>query len=101
MKEIGQQLKKHLLTGISYMIPLVIAGAVIMAIARIGATPFGIKDIWDPKYAQNANALIRILHDFDSFGGVALGLMLPVISAYIAIQLQTNLVLPQALLQEC
>ncbi|WP_038002006.1 PTS fructose transporter subunit IIC, partial [Thermoanaerobacter thermocopriae] len=84
MKEIGQQLKKHLLTGISYMIPLVIAGAVIMAIARIGATPFGIKDIWDPKYAQNANALIRILHDFDSFGGVALGLMLPVISAYIA-----------------
>lgn len=35
-RKIGSELKKHVLTGISYMIPLVIAGAVIMAIARLG-----------------------------------------------------------------
>lgn len=34
-RKIGSELKKHVLTGISYMIPLVIAGAVIMAIARL------------------------------------------------------------------
>lgn len=37
-RKIGSELKKHVLTGISYMIPLVIAGAVIMAIARVGGS---------------------------------------------------------------
>ena len=38
MKNFFIDLKRHFLTGISYMIPLVIAGDVIMGIARIGSS---------------------------------------------------------------
>lgn len=68
MKTIGSELKKHVLTGISYMIPLVIAGAVIMAISRVGGSIYGITDIWDAKHAESANNLIRLLHSLDGFG---------------------------------
>ncbi len=84
MKKVLSDVKNHVLTGISYMIPLVIAGAVIMAISRVGGSFYGITDIWDEKYAESANALIRLLHSIDGFGGTALGLMFPVISAFIA-----------------
>ncbi|KRK92616.1 PTS system, fructose-specific IIC component [Latilactobacillus curvatus JCM 1096 = DSM 20019] len=73
-----------MLTGISYMIPLVIAGAVIMAISRVGGSIYGITDIWDAKYADSANGIIQLLHSIDGFGGTALGLMFPIISAFIA-----------------
>jgi PTS system fructose-specific IIC component len=84
MKKFGKDLETHIMTGISYMIPVVIAGAVLMAISRIGASFFGISNIWDPKWANSANAVIQFLHTDDGWGGLALGLMFPVISAFIA-----------------
>lgn len=84
MKKFGKDLETHIMTGISYMIPMVIAGAVLMAISRIGASFFGISDIWDAKWANSANAVIQFLHTDDGWGGLALGLMFPVISAFIA-----------------
>ncbi len=39
------------MTGVSWMLPFVIAGAVIMGISRIGASLYGI-DIWDSKYLE-------------------------------------------------
>jgi PTS system fructose-specific IIC component len=83
-KKIGKELERHIMTGISYMIPVVIAGAVLMAISRIGASFYGIQDIWDQKWASNANVLIQFFHTDDGWGGMALGLMFPIISAYIA-----------------
>lgn len=91
IRAIGSDIKKHVLTGISYMIPLVIAGAVIMAIARVGGSFYSITDIWDASYAENSNAIIRLLHDLDGFGGIALGLMFPVISAFIAYSIADKL----------
>lgn len=73
------------------MIPLVIAGAVIMAISRVGGSLFGIQDIWDESYAGSGNVIIRLLHDIDGFGGIALGLMFPVISAFIAYSVSDKL----------
>lgn len=84
MKNIAVEIKNHVLTGISYMIPLVIAGAVIMAISRVGGSLYGITDIWDASYAESSNGIIKLLHSIDGFGGTALGLMFPVISAFIA-----------------
>lgn len=84
MKNVLSEIKNHVLTGISYMIPLVIAGAVIMAISRVGGSIYGIKDIWDEKYVHSGNAVIQLLHSIDGFGGTALGLMFPIISAFIA-----------------
>lgn len=97
-RKIGSELKKHVLTGISYMIPLVIAGAVIMAIARVGGSFFGITDIWDAKYADSANSLISLLHSLDGFGGLALGMMFPVIAAFIGYSIADKLALAPGLI---
>ena len=83
-KKFGKQLETHLMTGISYMIPLVIAGAVLMAISRVGASFYGISTIWDPKWAKDANVIIQFLHTDDGWGGLALSMMFPIVSAYIA-----------------
>lgn len=83
-KKLGKELEQHIMTGISYMIPIVIAGAVLMAISRVGASFYGINNIWDAQWAKSANGIIRFLNTDDGWGGTALGLMFPIISAYIA-----------------
>lgn len=97
IKTIGNELKRHVLTGISYMIPLVIAGAVIMAISRVGGSFYGITDIWDASYAESSNGIIRLLHDLDGFGGIALGLMFPVIAAFIGYSVADKLAIAPGL----
>lgn len=84
MKKVGHELEKHIMTGISYMIPVIIAGAVLMAISRIGGSFFGISDIWDNKWASSSNIIIQFLHTDDGWGSLALGLMFPIVSAYTA-----------------
>ncbi|ROV55645.1 PTS mannose transporter subunit IIAB, partial [Vibrio ponticus] len=37
-KSVGTELKNAIMTGVSYMLPFIIAGAVLMGIARIGAS---------------------------------------------------------------
>lgn len=83
-RSVGVEIKNAIMTGVSYMLPFVIAGAVIMGIARIGASFYGITDIWDASYSESANVLIRLFHSFDGFGGLALFLMLPVVAGYIS-----------------
>lgn len=90
MKNLMLDIKNHVLTGISYMIPLVIAGAVIMAISRVGASFMGITDIWDASHLE-AGGLEAFLYTIDGFGGTALGLMFPVISAFIAYSVSDKL----------
>lgn len=90
MKNLMLDIKNHVLTGISYMIPLVIAGAVIMAISRVGASFMGITDIWDASHLE-AGGLEAFLCTIDGFGGTALGLMFPVISAFIAYSVSDKL----------
>lgn len=101
MKKLASEMKNHVLTGISYMIPLVIAGAVIMAISRVGGSIFGIVDIWDASHGESANTIIRLLHSLDGFGGIALGLMFPVISAFIAYSISDKLGIALVLLEVC
>lgn len=83
MKEFFKNIKIHILTGVSYMIPFAIAGAVIMGIARIGAMMYGITDIWDVSHAT-AGGLIPFFNTLDGLGGLSLSLMLPVFAAFIA-----------------
>jgi PTS system fructose-specific IIC component len=90
-KKFGKDLETHLMTGISYMIPLVIAGAVLMAISRVGGSIFGISNIWDAKWATDANWFIQFLHTDDGWGGLALSMMFPIVSAYIAYSISDKL----------
>jgi len=80
----GTEIKNAIMTGVSWMLPFVIAGAVLMGIARIGASMYGIDNIWDGSHAQAASVVVQLLHKFDGFGGMALSLMLPVVAGYIS-----------------
>ena len=75
----GIEVKNAIMTGVSWMLPFVIAGAVLMGIARIGASIYGIDNIWDASY-EHAGMVVQLLHKFDGFGGLALSLMLPVVA---------------------
>ncbi len=83
----GAEVKNAIMTGVSWMLPFVIAGAVIMGIARIGASMYGIDNIWDASHEQAASLVVQVLHRFDGFGGLALSLMLPVVAGYISFAL--------------
>ncbi len=79
----NKSLKQHILTGVSYIIPIVIAASVIMGIARIGGMFLNVTDIWNGDYADNGG-LLTFFHTLDGLGGTALGLMLPILAGFIA-----------------
>jgi PTS system fructose-specific IIC component len=73
---IGHQLYKHLMSGVSHMLPFVIGGGILIAIAFL-LDNFEM----DP---SNFGMNTPIAAFFKSVGGVAFGLMLPVLAGYIA-----------------
>lgn len=82
IKNNNETIKSHILTGVSYMIPIVIAASVIMGIARIGGMALNVTDIWDSAHANKG--LLGFFHTLDGLGGTALGLMLPIFAGYIS-----------------
>lgn len=68
-KEFGNSLRKHLLTGVSYMIPFVVPGGILIA---LGFLVGGIH--WDNPASQFIATL----------GQTAFGLMMPALAGYIA-----------------
>ena len=72
---IGHEIYKHLMAGVSNMIPFVVAGGVLVAISFL----WGIYS-FDPNSSQyNATAAM-----LKSVGGASMGLMVPILTAYIA-----------------
>jgi PTS system fructose-specific IIC component len=73
---IGRSIYKNLMNGVSHMLPFVVAGGVLIAIS------FAVWGIYssDPKNAQfnETAAMIK------NIGGTAMGMMVPVLAAYIA-----------------
>lgn len=73
---VGQQLYKHLMSGVSHMLPFVIGGGILIALAFL-LDDFKINP-------ANFGKNIPIAAFFKSIGEVAFGLMLPVLAGYIA-----------------
>ena len=74
-ESIGHQLYKHLMNGVSHMLVFVVAGGVLTALSFLwGITSF---DSTAADYNSFA-AMLKII------GGIAMNLMVPVLSAYIA-----------------
>ena len=70
-KDLLKRTREHLMTGVSYMVPMVIAGAVPMALALVVfGTDFG-------AHGPIPQFLLEL-------GGVGMGLFVPVMAAYIA-----------------
>ena len=72
----GRQVYKHLMNGVSHMLPFVVAGGVLTAVSFL----FGIYS-FDPKSDQY-NAFAAMLKN--DIGSVAMGMMVPVLAAFIA-----------------
>lgn len=72
---LGRQIYKHLMNGVSHMLPLVVAGGVLTAISFL----WGIFS-FDPASDQY-NAVAALIK---SVGGYSMGLMVPVLTAFIA-----------------
>lgn len=76
------------MTGISYMIPVIVAAGLMMGIAKLGAMPFGlVNELGNPEYATHSNELFVILHHLDKFGGLVFKFMYPIFAAFVAYSL--------------
>ncbi|MGP4079084.1 fructose-specific PTS transporter subunit EIIC [Pseudalkalibacillus sp. R45] len=84
LAEMGQAI----LTGISYMIPVIVAAGLMMGIAKLGSMPFGlVNDLPNPEFATHSNELFVILHHLDKFGFLIFQFMYPVFAAFVAYSL--------------
>lgn len=77
----GRAVYKHLMNGVSHMLPFVVGGGVLIATSFL----FGIYSA-DPENAQY-NPFAELLM---TVGGAGLGLMVPVLSAFIAASISTR-----------
>ncbi len=75
-KEGFKNVRSHLMTGVSYMIPVVVIGGVLIAlsIALSGVEAGG----------TGANITNPILQKMNEIGGAAFGIMVPVLAGFIA-----------------
>lgn len=78
-KSIGHQLYKHLMNGVSHMLPFVVGGGIMIAIA------FLLDDYTINPAGFGTNTPVAAW--FKTIGGFAFSFMLPVLSAYIAMSI--------------
>lgn len=85
-KSIGTEMYQALMSGISYMIPIVVGAGLMSAIPQIGGLLYGLKPgtISNVVYATSSNPVLHFLYNFNSFGGFIFSLMYPVLAAFIA-----------------
>ena len=77
-ESVGHQIYKHLMNGVSYMLPFVIGGGIMIALA------FLIDTIADAPRDGNFGTYTAAAAFFKTIGGVAFGFMMPVLAGYIA-----------------
>ena len=77
---VGRQIYKHLMNGVSHMLPFVIGGGILIALAFL----FDTLDPSNPKNFGSGNPLSAFLMQI---GGASFGFMLPVLAGYIAMSI--------------
>ena len=76
----GQQIYKHLMNGVSHMLPFVIGGGILIALAFLF-------DTFDPANAKNFGSGTPLSAFLMKIGGASFGFMLPVLAGYIAMSI--------------
>ena len=76
----GRQIYKHLMNGVSHMLPFVIGGGILIALAFLF-------DTFDPANAKNFGSGTPLSAFLMKIGGASFGFMLPVLAGYIAISI--------------
>ncbi|EGT3616727.1 PTS fructose transporter subunit IIABC [Clostridium perfringens] len=77
------QMMEAVMTGISYMIPVIVAAGLMMGIAKLAAMGLGvINNMAD--LGSSGNPLYVFLFNLDRFGGMIFKFIYPIFSAYVA-----------------
>ena len=76
----GRQIYKHLMNGVSHMLPFVIGGGILIALAFLF-------DTFDPANAKNFGSGTPLSAFLMKIGGASFGFMLPVLAGYIAMNI--------------
>ena len=76
----GRQIYKHLTNGVSHMLPFVIGGGILIALAFLF-------DTFDPANAKNFGSGTPLSAFLMKIGGASFGFMLPVLAGYIAMSI--------------
>ena len=76
----GRQIYKHLMNGVSHMLPFVIGGGILIALAFLF-------DTFDPTNAKNFGSGTPLSAFLMKIGGASFGFMLPVLAGYIAMSI--------------
>lgn len=78
-------LTQAVMTGISYMIPVLVAGGLMIGVSQLGASFFGLSsDIGAAEMAKNGNQMIVLLHYFSLTGNMIMRFMYPIFTAFMA-----------------
>lgn len=76
----GRQIYKHLMNGVSHMLPFVIGGGILIALAFLF-------DTFDPANPSNFGSGTALSAFLMQIGGASFGFMLPVLAGYIAMSI--------------
>ena len=79
-ESVGRTLYKQLMNGVSHMLPFVIGGGILIAIAFL-------IDTYDPANPSNFGMGTPMAAFFKTVGGEAFGFMLPILSGFIAMSI--------------
>ena len=77
----GRKLYKHLMNGVSHMLPFVVAGGIFIAIAFLIDTIMGVK------MDGNFGSVTPVAAWFKTIGGYAFNFMLPILAGFIAMSI--------------
>lgn len=84
---VGHQIYKHLMNGVSHMLPFVVGGGILIALAFL-IDGFSV-DLNSLPMDQRSNfgTITPVAAMFKSIGGVAFGFMLPILAGFIAMSI--------------
>jgi PTS system fructose-specific IIC component len=75
---------KHLMTGVSFMLPFVVSGGILIALAFLSDKLAGVQGVADASGQSSLGSTTYIAKLFMEIGGAAFGLFIPILGAYIA-----------------
>lgn len=80
----GRQIYKHLMNGVSHMLPFVVAGGIFIALAFLIDTACGVNA---QEAAGNFGTVTPLAAWFKTIGGYAFNFMIPILSGFIAMSI--------------
>ena len=75
---------KHLMTGVSFMLPFVVSGGILIALAFLFDKLAGVQGVADAAGNSTLGSTTYLAKLFMDIGGAAFGLFIPILGAYIA-----------------